>query len=820
MIPDEFIFYSLMFLGGVAAIGIFGFWLYWRLKKMRDISGGLGLQLFLVSAPEGNLIEKGGSEQDIIKNFISKMEQFLSGLVSIRSESVGSVLWKQPICTLEIASHNKGSEIFFYVAFPRLMDKLLESRLHGAFPDAKIEKVPDYNIFNPAGATSGGIINYVGREILPVKTYQNLSSDPLDTISAPFSKINEYGEGAAIQIVLRPDSRRIRERAHKAAGRAKEGQSRHEILKQDKPLAEIKKFFEPVKAPAKKENTGYDENFAKLLEEKGAKVIFECNIRFLASAGNGHTADTISKNLAASFQQYQNPEGASFKAHELSGRALRALVERFSFRTFDENAAVHLNVEEIASIYHFPYARRAASQMRMLKSQEAAPPVNLPKNGISIGLSKYRGGEQEIFIKKDDRRRHFYSIGQTGTGKSTLMQKMIIQDIQNGEGVAVIDPHGDLIDKILGHVPKKRADDVIYFDPGDVPHPMGLNMLEYDPKYPEQKSLIVNELFEIFNKLFNMSVAGGPMFEQYFRNSTSLVLEDPESGSTLLEISRVLSDKAFRDYKLSKSKNIVVNMFWQQIAEKAGGESSLANMVPYVVSKIDTFLSNEILRPIIAQQRSAFNIRDVMDQKKILLLNLSKGKLGELNSSLLGLIMVGKILMAALSRVDTPEHERQDFYLYIDEFQNVTTKSIATILSEARKYKLSMTITHQFIGQLEEDIKKAVFGNVGTICSFRIGTDDAEYMEKQFTPVFGAKDLLNIDNLNAYIKLLIDGQTSKPFNMFIPFPPKGNDDIAKYMKELSRQKYSRPREEVEEEIRQRHQTTNQPKPPAPPKVAV
>jgi hypothetical protein len=302
-----------------------------------------------------------------------------------------------------------------------------------------------------------------------------------------------------------------------------------------------------------------------------------------------------------------------------------------------------------------------------------------------------------------------------------------------------------------------------------------------------------------------MSVAGGPMFEQYFRNATMLVMEDPASGNTLLEVVRVLADKGFRDYKLSRCKNIVVETFWKQIAEKAGGESSLANMVPYVVSKLDTFLANEIMRPIIAQEHSAFNVRDVMDQKKILLLNLSKGKLGDINSSLLGLIMVGKILMAALSRVDTPEGDRKDFYLYIDEFQNVTTKSIATILSEARKYKLNMTIAHQFIGQLEEEIKKAVFGNVGTICSFRIGADDAEYMEKQFAPVFAAQDLLNIDNLNAYLKLLIDGQTSKPFNMFIPFPPKGDPNMMLYTKELSRQKYSRPREEVEEEIRKRHQ---------------
>jgi len=372
----------------------------------------------------------------------------------------------------------------------------------------------------------------------------------------------------------------------------------------------------------------------------------------------------------------------------------------------------------------------------------------------------------------------------------------------------VVDPHGDLIGSVLPLIPEERAEDVIYFDPGDAGHPIGLNMLEFDPRFPEQRSLIVNELLEIFNKLFNMSIAGGPMFEQYFRNAAMLVMEDPESGNTLLDIERVLTDKSFRDHKLSRSKNIVVETFWRQIAEKAGGEQSLANMVPYIVSKFDTFLANEIMRPIIAQEHSAFNIRDVMDGKKILLLNLSKGKLGELNSSLLGLIMVGKILMAALSRTDKPQTERGAFYLYIDEFQNVTTKSIATILSEARKYKLNLIIAHQFIGQLEEEIKKAVFGNVGSILSFRIGSDDAEYMEKQFQPVFSAQDLLNIDNFNAYLKLLIDGQTSKPFN--IKTPPyrqatADNTQTAERIKELSRSKYSRPREEVEEEIRKRHQ---------------
>src|SRR3989344_3519412 len=722
------------------------FFSYQKNKKLRGVSSGLGLALYLISAPE-NIKAQEGDEIQALKNFITQMEQFLSGLATFQRKGLAEKLWGNPSFALEIASHNRGSEIFFYIAFPRIYETLLANQLHGAFPDAKMEKVPDYNIFNVEGATAGALVLSAESQILPIKTYAKLGVDPLGAITAAFSKIKEYGEGAALQITLRAGGESIKKRAHMAAQKIKEGISRKDVLGGKGLWGAfidiLSGKMEKGKESAGGRTSAYDEELAKLFEEKAGKIIFECNIRILASAAQSREADGLLKNIGASFLQFNNPEGSGFKIKELSGKALRKLVENFSFRLFDEKNIVNLNVEEIASIYHLPFSTKSAPMVRTLKAREAAPPVNLPKDGLSIGVSKYRDEE--------------------------------------------------------------RANDVIVFDPGDIQHPMGLNMLEYDPKYPEQKSLIVNELFEIFNKLFNMSVAGGPMFEQYFRNSTSLVMEDPESGNTLLEISRVLSDKTFRDYKISKSKNIVVNAFWQQIAEKASGESALASMVPYVVSKIDTFLSNEILRPIIAQEKSAFNIRDVMDQRKILFLNLSKGKLGELNSSLLGLIMVGKILMASLSRVDTPEDERKDFYLYIDEFQNVTTKSIATILSEARKYKLNMTITHQFIGQLEEDIKKAVFGNVGTMCSFRICSDDGEYMEKQFAPVFAANDLLNIDNLNAYVKLLIDGQISKPFNMFIPFPPKGSAEIAQYLKDLSRQKYSRPREEVEEEIRRRHQ---------------
>ncbi|MES2409462.1 MAG: type IV secretory system conjugative DNA transfer family protein, partial [Patescibacteria group bacterium] len=293
---------------------------------------------------------------------------------------------------------------------------------------------------------------------------------------------------------------------------------------------------------------------------------------------------------------------------------------------------------------------------------------------------------------------------------------------------------------------------------------------------------------------------GGPMFEQYFRNAVLLVMDDPASGNTLLDVSRVLSSKVFREMKLTKCKNPTVIQFWREIADKAGGEASLQNVVPYITSKFDVFLSNEIMRPIIAQEHSTFNFREVMDTKKILLVNLSKGRLGDINANLIGLILVGKILMAALSRADSFGTSLPPFYLYIDEFQNITTDSISQILSEARKYKLSLTIAHQFIAQLEEKIKDSVFGNVGSIAAFRVGADDAEYLEKQFSPVFTAKDLLNLDNRNAYMKMLSDGRPVRPFSIATMPPLKGDEGIVAKLKELSYLTYGRERSVIEDEI--------------------
>ncbi|PIR95110.1 hypothetical protein COT95_00470, partial [Candidatus Falkowbacteria bacterium CG10_big_fil_rev_8_21_14_0_10_37_6] len=363
------------------------------------------------------------------------------------------------------------------------------------------------------------------------------------------------------------------------------------------------------------------------------------------------------------------------------------------------------------------------------------------------------------------------------------------------------------IEDVIASIPKERVDDVIYFAPADTQRPLGLNLLEYDERYPEQKTFVINEMIKIFDKLYDLKATGGPIFEQYIRNAMLLIMDHPESGSTLMEISRVLSDADFRKMKLEKCQDQTVVSFWRKEAEKAGGEAALANVVPYITSKLTGFVSNATMRPIIGQQQSSFNLRDVMDNQKILLLNLSKGQVGEMNAYLLGMVLVGKILAASLSRADMPQSKRKDFYLYIDEFQNFITDSISIILSEARKYSLNLIMAHQYLGQLSKNndtsIRDAVFGNVGTWALFKIGSEDADDMVKEFSPVFNEFDLINIEKYHAYVKLLVDNTTSRPFSLSVPKLADGDMAIAQKAKEISRIKYGRDRSVVEAEIMRR-----------------
>lgn len=805
MISDFTLF--ILYTIAVIAAGFFAvaFWASARTRTKKDISRSFNLRLFQVVLPR--VVPKEPLALDTSREKIAVMEKLYVHL----KEAVpkGWLMRSRPVFALELTVPHIGEEITFYIAVPKILSQSITKIIEGVFPDAQVTPTKDYNIFNPDGSSAGVVLNFAKNDFLPIRTYKSLEADPLAELSNTFSKLAREGEGAAFQVVLRPAgkeaSRDILSFAKKIfrEGSFEKKGAFTEAMGEVFGYGKSKKREGEVERP--KALTPKEEEMVKAVETKGSKALFETNIRLIASAKTEDRAREILKNLEMAFLQFEDPTLNNFTFQELKGSALKNLFYLFSFRIFSGRDSMLLNSEELTSLYHLPNIPLGTPKIKMVKAREASLPPNVPAEGLLLGFNVFRGEASPVRITKEDRRRHLYTIGQTGTGKTVFMENMIRQDIEAGEGVCFIDPHGDTVERILGFVPERRRRDVIYFNPGDTAYPLGLNMLEYDPHYPEQKTFIVNELLDIFNKLYNMSIAGGPMFEQYFRNAALLVMDDPESGNTLLEIERVLVDRDFREFKLSRSGNVVVKNFWTEVAEKAGGEASLQNMVPYITSKFDTFLANEIMRPIIAQEHSAFNFREAMDNQKILLINLSKGRLGELNSSLIGLIMVGKLLMAAFSRVDILEASRKDFYVYIDEFQNVTTKSIATILSEARKYRLSLTITHQFVGQLEEEIKKAVFGNIGSTVAFRIGPDDAEFIVKQFAPVFSQEDLLNVDNYNAFIKLLINGQTSNSFNIRTYPPAEPNRAIAGAIKEYSRKIYGRPRDEIEREITARYQ---------------
>ena len=777
------------------------------IKEGGPVFRALHMTLFEIVLPREMQEETRG-----LKEIISSMEQFYAGMLSVADkENVG-----QQYFTLELAIPNYEDHFTFFVSVPTDKKELFEKQLLSVFPDVQMsERVNDYNVFSDSGATLSSVATLTENPILPLATYESFDHDPLNAIVNSFSKIDREGEGAAIQIVFNPKGGDVTLKKFKSAlQKLQDGTPKKEVFASVAQGAAhdiargLGDFFKNSKKKEDKDESDkkIDQSLIEQVQKKTESGIVMTNIRLVASSRTEGEADAILDDMEAAFNQFANTHGNSLKFKRTKGNANKGLLKNFSFRMFSSGDALPLNMRELTTLFHFQnQALKGRDQLKTSNSHTAPAPILLPTDGVMIGINKHQGAEKEIRISPDDRLRHTYVIGQTGTGKSTMLKNMIIQDIKAGEGVCFIDPHGADIQDILAAVPPERYEDVIYFDPSHVERPMGLNMLEYNPAFPEQKTFVVNELFGIFQKLYGgVPESMGPMFEQYFRNATMLVIEDPESGNTLLDVSRVLADKGYRDYKLSKCNNPVVKQFWQEVAEKAGGEAALSNIVPYITSKFDVFLANDIMRPIVAQQKSAFNFREIMDGKKILLVNLAKGRLGDINSNLLGLIIVGKFLMASLSRVDSFGKDLPPFYLYIDEFQNVTTNSISSILSEARKYKLSLTVAHQFIAQLEDDIRDSVFGNVGSMIAFRVGSEDGEFLEKQFAPTFTADDLMNIDNRNAAAKILVNGRPEKPFNIETVAPDISDPSKVEKLKELSYLTYGRARADVEEAVNARY----------------
>ncbi|MDO8463341.1 MAG: type IV secretion system DNA-binding domain-containing protein [bacterium] len=801
----------LLTLLGVAVAVLFGVRAFMR--RHVSLKRAFDLVVFKVLVPKERGEEQPGQESaQHVQESIAQTEAFFTTIAGLRAQR-GFRAWltgRDDVFAFEIVAHR--GNVLFFIAAPRAHRGYIAEQLHAQEPDATIEEVQDYNIFHPQGAIVHATLQFKRAGYFPVKTYRKMESDPLDSLTNAMSQIRA-DEGAAIQFVVRSA------RASWRSGGVKIARE----MQQGKTLAEasgsgfwklfldfLSEFFDVLKT--KKQDaierqhqlSPMEQEIVKGLEEKASKAGLDVNLRVIASSETPARAELILNSITQAFAQYNVYEyGNMFTVGKPRSDDTR--IRQFVYRQFDDHRRVVLNTEEMASVWHLPLTTTQTPNIAWLGARRAPPPVTMPSEGIVLGDALYRGRSVTVRMKPEDRRRHMYIIGSTGVGKSTLMEEMIKQDIAAGRGVAFIDPHGTAIEeKILPFIPRERADDVILFDPSDVERPVGLNMLE--AATPEAVDFAIQEMIAIFYKLVSDPSMIGPMFEHYMRNAMLALMSDPRNQGTIVEIPRILTDEAFQKEKLKTVTDPIVRAFWEKELPQTASQTK-GEMLPYLVSKIGRFIENTMVRNIIGQQHSGFDFRDIMDNKKILLINLSKGKVGEMNAKLLGLICVTKLQVAALARADMPEAQRHDFYLYIDEFQNFVTDSIATILAEARKYRLDLIMAHQYVGQLVQNndtsVRDAIFGNVGTVVSFRIGVDDAETVATQLGPPVTTHDVMNIEKYNAYIRLMIDNSAQRAFNFKTRGGAGGDQKVADAIMQLSRLKYGRDRMLVEQEIMER-----------------
>jgi len=759
----------------------------------------------MVTLPKFKNVEesKGDDRAADVKEDIAIAESFFAAIGGLKAQK-GIGAWlkgRTDEIALEIVSHEKL--ITFYVTVPLYMREFVEQQLHAQYSNANIEPVKDFNIFSPTGTVVGGYLKFKRENNLPIKTYKDQESDPLNAVTNALSKV-ENGNGVAIQFVIRSAHGSWRAMGKKIVKNMKKGISYKdarsgnagnnwkEVIvgkkKDDKP-AEVKTL-----SPA-------EQKMMEGIESKSSKAGMDVNIRIIASAPSADAAMSDLNQVIQAFSQYNIYEFGN--AFEKDIPRNKHLVHEFIHRTFNERKRMVLNTEEMASVWHLPLPTTETPNIRWMLARVAPAPADIPQTGFKLGFNEYRGHKTDIYMHNEDRTRHMYIMGKTGTGKSYYLRYLAVQDIKNGEGVCVIDPHGDLVDALMGMIPKERLDDVIYFNPSDMDRPMGLNMLE--APNANMRDFAVQEMISIFYMLFPPEMMG-PMFEHYMRNFMLTLMADLENPGTLAEIPKMISDAAFQKEWLAKVTDPVVRSFWEdEIANTSDYHKS--EMMGYLVSKVGRFVENEMMRNIIGQSKSAFNFREIMDTGKILLVNLSKGLTGDVNANLLGLILVSKLQMAAFTRAEIPEEERRNFFLYMDEFQNFITPSIATILSEARKYKLNMIMAHQYMGQLVKDgkseIRDAVLGNVGSMLCSRVGPEDTEVLGKVYEPVFSPYDLMNNKEFTWNAKIVVNNTQTKPFTLATEMAAKPNPKLAMALKEVSRLTYGRPKELVAREIAQR-----------------
>jgi hypothetical protein len=756
-------------------LGIFYVLALWYKNKDRE-KQSLDSTLIQVTLPRDNEIK------------IDAAEQFFASFTGIKASSgMLSFLHPQPHLSFEIVG--LPEDIRFYIYTPNKYKDLVEKQINGSYPDAEIKIVEEknardgyamgneYNIFSKTGQVAFAALKLKDSNYKPLKVYKDFAVDPLSSITSVMAKMG-IGEGAAIQILTTAATSSWSKQGRTFISSTKKAESNPETAKYSADPKELEG-----------------------IENKISKPGFETVIRLVVSSTSKEAAQAHLENMVAAFEQFNGINSFSKAKKWFKGGFITDFVYRYLPIRGDLSV---LTSEELAGLFHFPNKNIQTPHIGWLNAKRAPAPAQIPSSGLYLGMSSFRGLSKPVYIQKDDRRRHMYVVGKTGVGKSEFLKDMILQDIKNGEGVCFIDPH-DTIDKLLPLIPPERAEDVILFDPSDTERPLGLNMLE--GKTEQERHYIVSSIVGLMYKLYDPNKTGiiGPRFEHAIRNAMLTVMSEP--GSTFIEVVRALTDASFVQELLPKVQDPIVRRYWtDQIAQTNDFHKS--ETLDYIVSKFGRFVTNKMMRNIIGQSASAFDFRKAMDERKILLVSLSKGKIGEENASFLGLVLVPKILVAAMSRQDIPEDQRKDFYLYVDEFQNFATPDFAQILSEARKYRLNLIVANQFIGQMDEDVKNAIFGNVGTLVSFRVGVTDANYLAREFQPTFTEADLINVDVYNAFIKTIVANEPVTPFSMdlgrdMVKEKAMENPRVAELIRELSRLKYGKDVTQLEVQIAQR-----------------
>ena len=801
----------------IIVAGVVAWTLYTRTEqKNKAYERALKMVPMLIHLPPStdDIQGNGRDERDVTNEAISEAQVMYSIIASTLTKGLKGKIYGQKHISFEIVS--VGGLVKYYALVPAVLTETVKQAVVSAYPTARLEETDEENIFSK----QGGIAGVVGGELrlkreyaYPIATYEDAKWDATAAILNAFSKVKD-GEGMAVQVMFRPTDPKWSEVAKEMVQNIKDGKEGWNGS--NAPMKVLNFFKDIIEAPFRVPDMHqYDEEKAKTqltqlqqdeisaIENKMKYPAFETLIRVIASSENRPRSEALLGGLVAAFSQFDSPTLNGFQYDMLKDE--KKLAKDYVFRDFPQRQRSNiLNSVELASIFHLPAQNSIpTSQVERQLTKQVDGPAKLVTEGVLLGVNEFRGEQKQIRLSENDRRRHTYVIGATGMGKSVFLKNVAYQDMMDGRGFAFIDPHGDVTEELLSMVPPERIDDVIYFDPGDLENPIGMNMFEFDS--PDQKDFIIQEGINMLYSLYDPGHTGifGPRGEHMFRNAALLLMSDP-AGATFIDIPRVFIDPEFVKSKLQYVTDKTVYDYWTKEFPASQKSNDAGEVTTWFVSKWGPFLSNMMMRNILGQVKSGFNLREIMDNKKILLVNLSKGKMGEMNSKLLGMIFVMKFQTAAMSRVDTPEDERNDFCLFVDEFQNFSTESFESILSEARKFRLNLFVANQFMTQLTDKIREGLLGNVGTIIAGRVGITDAELLEKAFLPTFNAEDIHKQPNYHAITSVMMFGMPTSPFTMRL-LPPMGeeNKEVFESLKMYTATKYGRPRAEVDAEINAR-----------------